>query len=783
MKLKNLMRWILAQVSVVTMVMMPVAQGQAAQTQQQEISKAMVSSAIYEMGLNKSITYGEFFRKNKDKYPVRLQKKLAPYFSKFEKMPMPQFDVDMVKGSDGVMRPVLRISQNGELHNVQLFGETEKYAKFDNTNLTEVDIINFDDMLIRLAAGDMKLNQQVNPETAPPSFSKSPDMTKEIWIKLTPQQRAGYVISMRLLYNDAHGVLLASKTKKNTNKKNKKFSFLESLVNKAYAVPALMEGDSVDDDQPAVSNSLANGGVDSCLVAGYVTKYKGKVCRYTEMKAAYKNSSSLAAKAIAACGNNIACNPLVFGTPNGNPICIPRSNNKDVQIATHYEGPCERGNHTNSKINFLNNPNDQTGRYSSQNVKLNADQIKETARKEQVGSMYKATEDFISGVLKYKDPSGDMQKLFLSKTPDQNVIDQLLQIKKDFDSEIKQATDACKAASQNNGYHEKNFWGACDQLQRRFLFIKEYLQKNPGCADGGMLNNSFKCSCVEGSVEKEVLPGAKCTIKPADAACAAGWAPSSTVAKQCVCEKNTQITYIIGQPVPDTCKSAQTAQCLDGKYNPSTLKCTCPPNSKEAEVSPTAKCEPKAITPTEVCSLKCEAPAICKNVPVEGTDRTVEECVGGGPIKPPVTEKKKSKWGNFFEKALPWIAGAGVIAAMYFLWKPKKPKLNAAADTCPNGLSAPCGVACIAPHVYVAGSGCGCAACPPGQTITNVNLCQCGTVNTGQIVCADGITVVSDIANCPAAQYTCWDGTVVANAINCPERPPGSSPTSGKTTR
>ena len=729
MKFKNIPKWILTHLSVLTMVLMPVAQGRAAEKQQQEITRLMVQNAIIEMGLNKSMTYGEFFKKNKDKYPVRLQKELAPYFTKFANQPMPQFDLGSAKNSDGKTYPTLRISQNGQLHNVQFFGETERYAKFNNTTLTEVDLINFDDALIRVMAGDVKLRQQVEKtstenKTTQKTFTGFPEVTKDSWAKLTPEQRAGYVLSMRLLYNDAHGVLLASSKNKKPTKKGKKFSFLESLMGEeAYAVPAEPDWEANKPSSPSVEatsvSKAPNQGLDSCLVAGYVTTYKGKVCKYSEMISNYSDVSSLARKAYAACGSGtkIACNPLVFGTPGGSPICIDRADNADVQIATHYEGPCERANHTNSKISFLNDENDKTARYDSKNVNKSADQIKTEAKAEQEKAMYQSTKDYISGVLKFKDPS--LHALFIDNKPNEQVINELLQIKKDFDSEITQATAACKSASSKQGYHEKNFWGACDQLQRRFIFVSEYLSKNPGCKDGQPVDSTtLKCSCSDGS---SVIPGSQCTTpKPID-------------------------PPVVPPVKPGTVDAGQ--------------------------------CDP-VCTSNESCKLQ------------ERTDEGVEvwQCVSkDSPVSKKTEDaakKKKDKIKKILIGVGAAIVGIGAIVGMYFLFKPKKVKLNPAGDICPNGTNAPCTNTCESPKVYVTGVGCSCAACPPGQTIINANACECGTAsNDVKVVCPDGITIVDNLADCPPALYTCWDGSQVENAINCPEKPAGTSGVETKTDR
>lgn len=746
-KFKAIPKWILTYLSIATMVMMPIAQGEAAQRAQQEISKAMVQNAIYEMGLNKSMTYGEFFKKNKDKYPARLQKELAPYFAKFANQPMPQFDVGTVKGSDGLMHPTVRISQNGQLHNVQIFGETERYAKFNNTTLTEVDLINFDEALIRLTAGDEKLRQQLETpvKTETKKFSSFPDITKASWTQLTPEQRAGYVISMRLLYNDAHGVLLAAKHK-NKATKGKKYSWLQSLMTEAVADPGDWDNDDnigAKTSSVSVSN-LPNQGLDSCLVAGYVTSYKGQTCKYTEMVKNYTDVSSLARKAYAACGSGkqIACNPLVFGAPNGKAICIDRANNADVQIATHYEGPCERNNHTNSKISFLNDENDKTGRYAVKNLKKTADQIKEEAKAEQQKDMYQATKDYLAGVLEFKDKS--LYDLFIAGKPDQKVLDELLSIKKGFDSEIKQATEACKAASVKQTYHEKNFWGACDQLQRRFIFVAEYLSKNPGCKDKKDINpETLKCSCDD---KTEVLPGETCKIPPptpVETKCPLNSRPSNN-AGNCICKDakgfESEFPATAGQ-LPSNCISVPNPPNPPGP-GPGVLKC-----DPECNIAAGEKCVEEDFN--GIKSLTCVKD---KKLPLD-------------------PKKKKKGFGQFLEKALPWVVGVGALVGMYFLFKPKQPKLNPAGDLCPNGTVAPCSTTCKAPQVEVAGS-CVCAACPPGQTIINASTCQCGTQdNDVKIVCPDGVTIVDKLEDCPTVKYTCWDGSQVDNAINCPEKP------------
>ena len=128
---------------------------------------------------------------------------------------------------------------------------------------------------------------------------------------------------------------------------------------------------------------------------------------------------------------------------------------------------------------------------------------------------------------------------------------------------------------------------------------------------------------------------------------------------------------------------------------------------------------------------------------------------------------------SFFITAAPLLLGATVLFAVYKLWSPKKPDRKSAADFCPNGTRPPCGMSCPSPQALLSSGVCGCAACPPGQTVSDQSSCSCTTTTSVSIItCADGMTQVSDISQCPTeTNYTCWNGSVVANPINCPTQP------------
>lgn len=704
-------RWMSTSLSILTMTLLPLSDGFAAQNRQIEINKQMVKDAIYQMGLNKSTTYGEFYEKNKNLFPPRLQKEFSSYFLNNKNEKMPQFEISSVKDSEGRLVPMLRSSQNGELFSVQFTGEENKFLKFNNTNLSEIDLINFTDAIKRITSSEQKLRNQVRSSSNLKSVGtkKFPDFDSKVWAKLSPTQRAGYAIAMRSLYNDAHGVLLAlDSTKK---KKSKKFSLLSPFFgHEASAKPegnfeTIYDEDKLNSNSSSTKSTQSNSNdSDSCLVAGYVTTYKGKTCTYSSMKEEYKNESTLAGKAFKFCGNKIACNPLVFGTPGGEPRCIKRTNPK-LQQATHWKGPCEdRNQTTNTEIQFLKDKKDNAGRYASENITMTKDDIEAEAFKQQKENNLEATKSYIEGILKYNNK--DLLDVFTSKKPNEDLIKELIRIKDDFNTEISQATEACKQASSSGKYHEKNFWGACDQLQRRFIFVEAYLNEQIPCHDKKQVNSqTLMCGC---GAEKEVAPGAVCTAPP--------------------------------------------------KVEPPLVPPVVPPTTTDPTVDPVSPSPNQDIGSCEkTCDLKTHR---CEKVEYDGV--IAYDCILKGLVVKP---EKKNGFGLFLKKALPFIATAAVLTGMYFLWKPKKVGLDPAGDRCPDGSMAPCKPLCESPKVYLEGQ-CRFPGCPPGSTIIDTTG-ACGKPERNvKHVCADGLTIVDSPDQCPA-RINCPDGTVIYGG-SCP---------------
>ena len=703
-KLKIKSQWLATWLSVITLITSPVALG----TEAEKISKQQAVEALKQMGLDKEITVGEFYKNTKDLYPERIRAQIEPVLMKYKNMKMPKFDVVTVKGSNGIDIPNIRaVTENEQLYNLQLFGIPEKYAKFQNTNLSEIDIINFDDMFVRINAGDQALRKQteVASATNKSKFTEYPNVTRDSWLAMTPNERAGYMINLRLLWSDAKKVLTEVSNEK-TKAKGKKTSYLlRSFLPNVEAA-----------EKTETKNN------NDCLVAGYVTSYRGVTCDHKQVRAEYKGFE-IFNKASEFCSqkSQFACNPLVFGTPGGKPICIVPGKSKAFQEATHYSGPCETinmtgDNHLSTNVDFLKK-DIYKGRYDSENLK--GIDLEKNAKEFQ-GPNFKQTESFLDGILKFSGKNnlytGD------GKTINPEAIAEILAIKKVFQEDIDQATASCKASSNDRTTQERNFWKACDQLQRRFLFVAEF----------------FQLQCKE-----------------------------------------------------------------DSKIDASTLKCVCP---STASVNPGASCKDAAAPAKPTDPNKPAEPPVAGKPPVGSVDdkcpagqvqeiKKDETEENGGPaisvtcVPIKVAKKEPSFWDKLWKgasKYAPYLIIPVVAYAAYKLFSPKQPKRKSAGDSCPNGSKPPCGQACKAPLAAQGDGSCACAACPPGQSITAAATCTCGTMGSGSgtsggtlLRCSDNVTYVTDLSLCPTMQYTCWDGSKVPNALNCPEKPATVVPKTG----
>ncbi|MGZ3692044.1 MAG: hypothetical protein ACXVAX_11105, partial [Pseudobdellovibrio sp.] len=484
------LKWITAGLSVWTMTFAPVAMGQEAK----RLSQQQLEEAILTLGLNKQMTVGEFYEKNKYLVPDRLKSDMEAIVTVARNQPMPTFELISNKGTAGYGVPTLRVSQGGELINIQWFGEDEKYIKFQNTNLSQIDIINFNDMFTRILAGDEKFRRQIEIPTPNKMATKFeyPDVTPWQWATMPNSAKAAYILNLRMMWHDARQVLDISERLQQTKKK-KTSSF---IFQQAQPFMDMIFG------QNAEAAGLKYLTAKSCIVAGYVSEYvstpTGEVCSVNKAKSNYANDDLYKAASAKCQTNQIACNPYIYGaTSDGNPFCIDYSTkNADFQKATHFDGPCDKQSRLQSssdEFSFLkdNSPAKGKGRYNADNLKVSTADMQEHFRQDHATNKT-LTENYILGVLRLKGltTETDFSKVVL----DEKAIKVVMDIKTQFETEINKAKQTCEQVADQGGGVEKNYWQACDQLHRRFLFVDQAIKAK--CDASGLPFNQEKLCCT-----------------------------------------------------------------------------------------------------------------------------------------------------------------------------------------------------------------------------------------------------------------------------------------------
>ncbi len=484
LSMRNVFKSLAATGSVLTMVFAPVAHGYQAE----DTLKKQIESFMTETQLSKRITYKEFWNKTKHLYSGQVYADVERYLMSSPNELMPEFTLKESVSSTGEKIPTLTISEKGKSYQMQIFGEKTKFAKFNNVVLTENDLMLITPAMKRIMASDIKIKKahdknliKANSE----KFSGTPKITREMWKKLSPMQRAQFMLNLRLLYSGAADVMNAKEAldlKKSVDpKKGKKTSSLEggtaSPLQKWNNFFALLNGEVE-----------AFGVGSDCVVAGYIGKYGAdKKCKYP--------SEALTAAKSQNC--SMPCNPTIYGYNNGGLFCL--TNSAELQTATHRNQGCDVKMPLTAVIDALPKSSDPTHgskRYEGVAERNKTEALAEFNKNQKVQDLSK---NYLASML--KEPQ---KTAFLSGNIDDALLAELQKIQKNFDDTIGAARTACAAAADNKEQYDKNFEGACDQLHRRFLFVAESLAVKPGCPGSKAINpETLKCSCEGG----EVLPG------------------------------------------------------------------------------------------------------------------------------------------------------------------------------------------------------------------------------------------------------------------------------------
>ncbi|MEQ1723771.1 MAG: hypothetical protein ABL930_11385, partial [Pseudobdellovibrio sp.] len=528
-------KWMAAYLSCLTMVFAPVAMGKEAE----KLTKQNIQQTVKDLGLDKKITLGEFWEKSKSTIPGYVYKDLEAFVKENKNMLMPEVSIDSSKNTEGVEVPILRFTQGGKTQTVQMYGETDKWAKLNGVTLTARDLDRVEDAFKRIEGSDINLKKQGDKfrqnkseiqndnaehqqvDTYKKDFARFqgfPRVTPQMWKSLTKQERAGYIVKMRLMWMNARKVLATSeKNSVAPAKKSKPSAAIDNFYKVIFgeqtfaaspvlAPPPTSAGQvsgkatpsaavRVQGESVRVRDARGNTRVvaipynaETCVVAGYIGAYgtvdningnKRAGCSIDLAIATYKNNENLSfvQKANEACAakgaTQVACNPIIYGYPNGSEACIDRRS-AEYQHATHFTSPsnretCDGKSRLSSSddiIKFNETNYDGIEPRENQIAAIEADQQKDD---------YALTNSYLKGVLTKKD--GILAIAFDKGEWNLALDEELVKTQLQFEQEIGRAIKTCEADFAKTATREVNQKLACDQLHRRWLFTERAIAK------------------------------------------------------------------------------------------------------------------------------------------------------------------------------------------------------------------------------------------------------------------------------------------------------------------
>ena len=685
--MRNIIRVAAASASVLTMIFSPVALG----LQSEDTLKKQIESFMTETQLNKRVTYKEFWNKTKHLYSGQVYKDVERYLMSSPNELMPEFTLKESLSSTGEKIPTLTISADGKSHTMQIFGEKAKFAKFNNVILTENDMMLITPAMKRLMASDIKIKKEHDRKLNKANSSKftgTPKITREMWKKMTPMEKSQFMMSLRLLWQGAQDVVDQKEARDAKRAPVKSNGKKTSSLDKWNMFISLINGEAI-----AVTAGT------KCVVAGYIGTYgTDKKCKYPfDVKKA---------------GCERPCNPTIYGFDSGaKQFCL--NSDADLQTATHYNKGCD----AKMPLTSVELPLPKT-----------ASAAKNSSRYENVVETNKAEAlkdpKWLENTKKYLDSmlqgTPDLKAAFEKGEITDDLLKKLQEIQSQFDSTISAARQECAAAAVEKDQYDKNFWGACDQLHKRFLFVAEFLTKKPGCKDNTSVNpETLKCPCTGGG---EAVPGAQCV---------AVVIPPSEVVSAPVEVSGVE---------PITCGKGLTEKdgscvCEDGKE----------PQGEDKKCGSGFNWKPWLIGGAIIGG----AALLYFLFKKKKKDKPDQPIVTNPPVQPPVC--------------------TNVCAA--------NTTQNPTTCACDPIVTQP---TCTAPQVLNGGV-CGCPttnACTPGQQVYNLSTCQCDTVVQASI-CADGVTqyyTPPGPSTCPAPTV-CQNGSQVYPPATCPPVSEGGSGT------
>lgn len=179
--------------------------------QSKKINKELIAMVLKEMGVsdNKDITMGEVWSKIRHNFPKDIQDKLDVAFRMYKDEKFPKMDFSEVRNSRGETVVAMNLNESGTTARIEFIGEKDTFLKFNGKSVSEKEVAS-----VTGFANKIK-NEQIVKKTAEKltdiAAKKSIVPSFQVWKKMTPLERAEYVLHLRLLMRETQKVLALDK--------------------------------------------------------------------------------------------------------------------------------------------------------------------------------------------------------------------------------------------------------------------------------------------------------------------------------------------------------------------------------------------------------------------------------------------------------------------------------------------------------------------------------------------------------------------------------------------
>jgi hypothetical protein len=346
--------------STFTMVMTPVAQGAEAAKKAPvmktvkvkvdetkfnwKVDANRIQQLMKNTGLakNKRMTVGEFYSKIRPFYPMTQQRYLDLWMVENHGMQMPEIQVTTYKDSDDKEQIRLLLTKNGQTVSLSFNSNSrEKFVKVNNTDLSRMDVLFFENAYRKLAKGDKVIAKdiQANRQTKPVLMGPT-HITFEKYKRLSPRDKAAYLMRIRELLAAAQKVHDSFGSKKQASAEENKYEYFAQWIFGLQA-QAVDDGDGNGDDggKGPLIKGARHG--QRCWVAGFNVTYNkatscgggpdGSPARKELLQKMQESNSTCPPK-------QIGCNKLLYNN-DGATICM-KNPSSELRSSMHVDGYC-----------------------------------------------------------------------------------------------------------------------------------------------------------------------------------------------------------------------------------------------------------------------------------------------------------------------------------------------------------------------------------------------------------------------------------------------------------